>query len=83
MATFAERVRAALVVEVNADPRAREELEVKYGRVWDTHELAREFVVIGFCAPFAVVRRKSDGRVGSLMFQHAPRFYFGYEEHRL
>ena len=33
-------------------------------------------------APLVVVRRKSDGVKGSLMFQHSPRFYFGFEPHR-
>jgi hypothetical protein len=29
-------------------------------------------------APFVVVRRKADGVKGSLMFQHMPRFYYGF-----
>jgi hypothetical protein len=29
-------------------------------------------------APFVVVRRKADGRKGSLEFQHHPRFYFNF-----
>ena len=37
---------------------------------------------IGFTAPLVVVRRKSDGQKGSLMFQASPRFYFGFEPHR-
>ena len=32
--------------------------------------------------PLVVVRRKSDGQKGSLMFQAHPRFYFGFEPHR-
>ena len=52
----------------------------KPGRVWDTQELGKDFEVTGFMAPFVVVRRKSDGVKGSLMFQHSPRFYFDFTE---
>ena len=56
----------------------RKRLEAEYGRVWDTDQLSAEFEVIGFMAPYVVVRRKSDGRKGSLEFQHHPRFYFNF-----
>ena len=52
-----------------------------HGQVWDTQELERDFEVIGFLAPFVGVRRRSDGVVGSLLFQHWPRFYFRFEPH--
>jgi len=42
------------------------------GRVWDTNALRQDFDVLGFAAPFVVVRRKSDGVRGSLEFQHNP-----------
>jgi hypothetical protein len=45
---------------------------------WDTDELRRDFEVLGFMAPFVVVRRKSDGAKGSLEFTHSPRFYFNF-----
>lgn len=48
--------------------------------VWDTAALRAEFEVLGFAAPMVVVRRKSDGRRGTLMFTHHPRFYFGFQE---
>ena len=47
-------------------------------RKWTTDELRAEFEVIGFAAPFAVVRRRSDGQLGSLEFLHHPRIYFGF-----
>jgi hypothetical protein len=56
----------------------RKRLEAQYGRVWDTDQLSQEFEVLGFMAPYVVVRRKSDGRKGSLAFQHLPRFYFNF-----
>jgi hypothetical protein len=66
-------------VEINAAPGSREALEAQHGQVWDTQELGQDFTVEGFMAPYVVVRRKSDGQRGSLMFQHNPRFYFGFE----
>jgi hypothetical protein len=53
-------------------------LELKHGQVWDTQELGRDYEVIGFLAPLVMVRRRSDGVLGSLMFQHGPRFYFHF-----
>jgi hypothetical protein len=35
--------------------------------------------VIGFAAPFVVVRRKSDGVKGTLEFTHSPRVYFDFK----
>jgi hypothetical protein len=77
-----EDIRRQMLADINADPGSREYLAAKHGQVWDTSELSRDFEVIGFTAPLVVVRRKSDGVKGSLMFQHHPRFYFGWEEHR-
>jgi hypothetical protein len=47
---------------------------------WDTDQLREEFEVIGFMAPFVVVRRKADGVRGSMEFTHNPRFYFNFVE---
>jgi hypothetical protein len=49
-------------------------------QVWDTETMKAEFEVLGFMAPFVVVKRRSDGVRGSLMFTHSPRWYFGWEE---
>jgi len=43
------------------------------GQRWTTAEMTRDFEVIGFAAPFVVVRRRSDGQVGTLEFVHHPR----------
>jgi hypothetical protein len=75
-----EPIRRELVAEVNAQPNSREVLEKKHGQIWDTQQLAKDFEVIGFMAPFVVVKRRSDGRKGSLMFSHSPRFYFAFQE---
>ena len=50
--------------------------------MWDPAGLAGAFEVIGFMAPLVVARRKADGRIGSLEFQHQPRFYFNWQEDR-
>lgn len=58
----------------------RAELEHRHGKVLDPVELAAAFTVVGFAAPLVVVRRKADGVVGSMEFQHEPRLYFNWQE---
>jgi len=77
-----EDIRRKLLLEINAQPGSREYLEAQHGQVWSTQQLSDDFEVLGFMAPLVVVRRRSDGVKGSLMFQHSPRFYFGFEPHR-
>jgi hypothetical protein len=74
-----EPIRRTQLAEINTAPGSRETLEAKYGQVWNTEELARDFEVLGFLAPYVVVRRKADGQLGSLAFQHDPRFYFAFQ----
>lgn len=81
MSDATESYRRQRVAEINAEPGSRKALEAAHGQVWDTAELARDFIVTGFLAPFVVVRRKSDGVKGSLEFQHSPRLYFGFSPH--
>jgi hypothetical protein len=58
------------------------DLLVDSGPRWDTEELQRDFEVLGFMAPFVVVRRRSDGLRGSLEFAptipDGERVYFGW-----
>jgi hypothetical protein len=77
-----EAIRRQQLTDINSNPGSREALEAEHGQVWDTQELGRDFAVEGFTAPYVVVRRKVDGQRGSLMFQHDPRFYFGFEPYR-
>ena len=70
-----------MIAEINHEPGSREALESQHGQVWDTDQLREQFDVIGFMAPIVVAIRKSDGIKGSLMFQHSPRFYFGFSAH--
>lgn len=69
--------RKMLIIQTNQDMAS---LESKYGRLWTTNELTRDFEVIGFLAPFISVKHRSDGKKGSLQFQHKPRYYFNFEE---
>lgn len=48
------------------------------GQIWDTTALQSDFAVIGFSAPFVMVRRKADGVKGTLEFTHSPRVYFNF-----
>lgn len=48
---------------------------------WDTHTLQQDYEVQGFQAPYVVVKRKSDGQVGSLTFTHRPRWYYDFVPH--
>jgi hypothetical protein len=73
-----EDIRRQLALVINASPRSRDVLESEFGPVLDPTELARQFEVLGFRAPFVVVRRNSDQQLGSFLFQHHPRFYFSF-----
>lgn len=54
------------------------DLAAEQGQTWTMDELTSDFEVIGFAAPFVVVRWRSDGQVGTLEFTHSPRVYFGW-----
>lgn len=75
-----ESIRQLMLEQINSSPGERAALEAEYGQVWNTEELQCDFAVEGFLAPFVLARRKSDGKLGTLMFQHAPRFYFDWRE---
>jgi len=76
-----EAIRRRRLTELNVGD-GRPELERHHGTVWDSMELAKAFEIIGFMAPLVVARRKADDRIGSLEFQHCPRFYFNWQEDR-
>lgn len=76
-----EPARRARIAEINTVPGSREVLEARYGQVWDTGELTEAFEVRGFMAPYCICLRKSDGVLGSMEFQHSPRFYFNFRPH--
>lgn len=78
----ASTVVNAVAEELGIPPEelARQRLSEQYGQVWNTEEMSRDFVAVGFMAPYVVVRRKSDGKEGTLTFQHSPRFYYDFQE---
>lgn len=75
-----ESIRRAMTEKINEHAAERQALEREYGQVWDTQQLQADFNVLAFLAPFVSVRRKSDGVMGTLVFQHYPRFYFRFQE---
>lgn len=55
--------------------------QAEYAReVLTTERLQEEYEVLGFLAPYVVVRRRGDGAQGTLMFRDHPRIYFGWQE---
>ena len=52
------------------------------GKKWTTDAMQQEFDVIGFGYGYVAVERKSDGVKGSLDFDHTPRVYFNFVEHK-
>lgn len=78
-----EDIRRTLVAQQQfMGPSTREQLEQQYGQVWDTSQLEEDFTVIDFMAPFVIVRRKADNKMGSLEFQTniGHRFYYNFKE---
>jgi hypothetical protein len=82
-----ENIRRAMVADINNNIPSEEELARKvleeiHGKdgVWDTTQLQETFEVIGFLAPFVVVKHKATGKKGACLFSHNPRFYFNYVE---
>jgi hypothetical protein len=76
-----ESYRRARQAELNSEAGGSQLLEDLYGQVWSTDELrASDWEVIGFAAPFVVVRNRKTRQKGSLEFQHSPRFYFNLQE---
>jgi hypothetical protein len=73
-----ETIRRTMVQQINGNAGDRVRLEAQHGQVWDTQQLQADFDVLGFAAPLILVRQKTTGRMGSLFFQHQPRFYWGF-----
>lgn len=86
MQDVTENIRRAASEQLNTEVQSNDEtaertrLEALYGKenVFDTKQLGAAFEVLGFMAPFCVVRQKSSGKKGAITFQHSPRFYFDF-----
>lgn len=59
-------------------PRTRAELQQVFGQVWDTQQLAHDFVITSIIGSTVVVRRKVDDVVGCLQHQSNPPLYFNF-----
>lgn len=66
-------------IESSSAEKELERLKKKYGDAYTTKELSKHFEVVGFMAPFVIVRNKETGDKGTLEFQHSPRIYFNFE----
>ena len=80
-----EDLQRSLIMKINeqipfgATPESeRIRLEKLHGRVWNTKELTKEFRVLGFRAPLVLVRNLLTNQLGTMLFQHYPRYYFGF-----
>jgi hypothetical protein len=74
MSDDTEQARRAMLA--TGQPQA--DLSAEQGQSWTTQQLTADFEVKGYMAPYVVVKRRSDGAVGSLEFTHSPRIYFGW-----
>jgi len=74
-----EGIRRKMIAESQPDQHLAECVKNDGKRYNGREELLAEFDVTGFLAPFVVVTRKSDGRVGTMEFTHNPRVYFNFE----
>jgi hypothetical protein len=78
-----EGIRRVLAEAINSGDLTKDEVaKLGDGGAWTTDELTRDFEVLGFMAPFVVVRRRSDGVRGTLTFRHSPRIYFDWSPDR-
>ena len=70
--TEIDSLRMQQLIEVNTSP-------VPEGAM-TTDQMREQYEALGFMAPYVVVRRKSDGKKGTLEFTHNPRWYFNFVE---
>ncbi len=58
----------------------REQLEARYGPVFDVRAFARDFILVGIDGLRVVVRRKGgDNAAGILHFQQRPLLFYRFE----
>lgn len=57
----------------------RADLEAEHGKVWDNGQAHLEFEVIGYMLPLTIVRRRSDGVIGTLNSTMGCGFYFDWQ----
>jgi len=57
----------------------RAALEAEHGKVWDNGQAYLEFEVIGYMLPLTIVRRRSDGVIGTLNSTMGCGFFFNWQ----
>ena len=60
------------------ETEARNDLEKKYGPIWNDEELLAEFAAEIFDGLVLRVIRKSDGQRGTVAYIDKPRLYFAF-----
>jgi hypothetical protein len=74
-----EATRRAMIAGQQAvGPLTREQLAAVHGEVLSAEEVGKHYQIKSFLAPFVVVERRLDHKLGTLEFQHHPRFYYGW-----
>lgn len=69
---------------INKNPCEGRELSEQIGEeVWSASEVGATFDILGFKSPFALAEHRESGVRGSLLFQNIPRYYFGWDPHRV
>ena len=80
IADHTEEMRRHAMKVMKDEPASFQDLVARFGadNVWTTEQVRKLFEITSFMAPYCTCVRKSDGQVGSLIFQHSPRFYFNF-----
>ena len=73
-----ENIRRELVRELNAEPKGRAELGTQARSGVGHPGAGPRLRGHGIPRALVMVRRRSDAVLGTLFFQHEPRFYFGF-----
>jgi len=75
--------RRIAIKAINSNPRTKEDLlktAAKGEEVWNEETLKKEFEVTGVLPPYIGVKRKLDGKIGTMVFQYDPLYYWGFRE---
>lgn len=59
-------------------PLTYEELTTLYKDVWNVEKVREEFDILSFYKSNVIVKRKKDKQLGTLDYQHSPRFYYNF-----
>jgi len=68
---------------INSQKLDYEQLCARYSLIYndevlDKTRLLKQYSVISFCAPFVLLEERKTGNTYICLFQHSPRYYFGF-----